>query len=161
MPASPSRPRRARSGCASVEYEGAFAIGAVVPFVFYAGNRLLLWAKIDDPVDAGPVHAFCGLWGMIATGLFSSKARSLAAYGRPNYGLFYGGGGWLLASQIVSILFIIAWCSVTSYLMWAICARVIGIRMVRWAPSGFLLLHSPGRPCASHRTSTTNARAMP
>lgn len=26
--------------------------------------------KIDDPVDAAPVHGFCGIWGVLACGLF-------------------------------------------------------------------------------------------
>ena len=31
---------------------------------------LLQALKIDDPVDASPVHGFCGAWGIIAAGLF-------------------------------------------------------------------------------------------
>ena len=32
--------------------------------------QLLVSLKIDDVVDASPVHLFCGIWGTIATGLF-------------------------------------------------------------------------------------------
>jgi Amt family ammonium transporter len=31
---------------------------------------LLKKLKIDDPVDASPVHGACGIWGVIAAGLF-------------------------------------------------------------------------------------------
>ena len=34
---------------------------------------LLVKLKIDDPVDASPVHGFCGIWGVIAV---SSLAES-------------------------------------------------------------------------------------
>ena len=27
---------------------------------------LLVKLQIDDPVDASPVHGFCGIWGVIA-----------------------------------------------------------------------------------------------
>ena len=37
---------------------------------------LLQKLKIDDPVDAAPVHGFCGIWGALATALFDwGKAR--------------------------------------------------------------------------------------
>ena len=36
-----------------------------------AGSSMLLQKlKIDDPVDAAPVHGFCGIWGVLACGLF-------------------------------------------------------------------------------------------
>ena len=39
---------------------------------------LLQKLKIDDPVDAAPVHGFCGMWGCIACGLFDwGKARNV------------------------------------------------------------------------------------
>ena len=31
---------------------------------------LLQKLKIDDPVDASPVHGFCGIWGVLACGFF-------------------------------------------------------------------------------------------
>src|SRR5690606_9702697 len=38
------------------------------------GMVLLEKIKIDDPVGAWPVHGLCGLWGGIATALFSDSA---------------------------------------------------------------------------------------
>ena len=36
-----------------------------------AGSSMLLQKlKIDDPVDASPVHGFCGIWGVLACGFF-------------------------------------------------------------------------------------------
>lgn len=31
---------------------------------------LLQKLKVDDPVDAAPVHGFCGIWGVLACGFF-------------------------------------------------------------------------------------------
>lgn len=49
--------------------------------------------KTDDPVDAVPVHAANGVWGLLCVGLFCSKHRIEAVYGRDDvgdYGLFMG-----------------------------------------------------------------------
>ena len=58
--------------------------------------QLLVALKIDDVVDASPVHLFCGVWGAIATGLFCEPATFMDSYnGATNadkgvgYGLFY------------------------------------------------------------------------
>ena len=53
---------------------------------------MVLSAKIDDVVDASSVHGACGAWGCIAVGLF-----------HPIQGLFFGGGPWLLITQIISV----------------------------------------------------------
>ena len=42
-------------------------------FVYYGSSQLLLKLKIDDPLDASPVHFFCGMWGVLASGLFANK----------------------------------------------------------------------------------------
>lgn len=36
--------------------------------------------QVDDVVDASIVHGLCGLWGMIATGLFTTKVGYGRAY---------------------------------------------------------------------------------
>jgi Amt family ammonium transporter len=44
--------------------------------VYYGSSQLLLKLKIDDPLDASPVHFFCGMWGVLAAGLFANKVGS-------------------------------------------------------------------------------------
>ena len=56
------------AGCGNVECGSAFAIGLVGAFVYQASSMLLQKLKIDDPVDAAPVHGFCGIWGVLAAG---------------------------------------------------------------------------------------------
>jgi Ammonium Transporter Family len=71
--------------------------------------------KVDDVVLGIPIHFFCGVWSMIATGLFSSPSAMMAAYGRDEHvGLFYelGRGSFdatLLTNQFIAILGIFGW----------------------------------------------------
>jgi len=71
--------------------------------------------KFDDPLEAAQLHGGCGAWGLFFVGLFAEKNYVLEVYGgkhdRP-YGLFMGGGGRLLAAQIIEILVIFGWVSV-------------------------------------------------
>ena len=61
------------AGCGSVNNWSAVIIGAVagvlVVFAVFAIDRL----KIDDPVGAVSVHGVCGIWGVIAVGLFARE----------------------------------------------------------------------------------------
>ena len=58
------------AGCGNVEAGSAFAIGLVGGFIYQASSMALQKFKIDDPVDASPVHGFCGIWGVLAAALF-------------------------------------------------------------------------------------------
>eukprot|EP00005_Dracoamoeba_jomungandri_P010188 CAMPEP_0174269910 /NCGR_PEP_ID=MMETSP0439-20130205/42684_1 /TAXON_ID=0 /ORGANISM="Stereomyxa ramosa, Strain Chinc5" /LENGTH=220 /DNA_ID=CAMNT_0015358927 /DNA_START=56 /DNA_END=719 /DNA_ORIENTATION=- len=80
--------------------------------LFFAA-LLLVFLRIDDPVDAAPVHLFCGAWGVFAVGLFAWQDNVEDSYGvdTDDFGLFIGGGGRQLAVQLITIIVIIAWCS--------------------------------------------------
>ena len=58
--------------------------------------------RIDDPLDASPVHFFAGAWGVVAAGLFATEFNTTSAYGTSpdDYGAFYGGGGKQLGIQV-------------------------------------------------------------
>lgn len=64
-------------------------------------NQLLEKLKIDDVVDASPVHLFCGAWGTIAAGLFAHPDNVAVAYGTGSCGLFFkvGNDALLLISK--------------------------------------------------------------
>jgi len=91
----------------------AIIIGIISGWVYLGGSRALLKLKIDDAVDAIPVHLCCGLWGCIAVGLFASPEKVDIAYGSGAVGLFYSAGfsnkGALLGAQICGVLFIESW----------------------------------------------------
>ena len=69
--------------------------------------------RIDDAVDAVPVHFGNGIWGCIAVGLFAEPTRVVNAYSdHGHYGLVYGTGANLLGAQVVGVLWVIAWVTV-------------------------------------------------
>mmetsp|Transcript_13060 Transcript_13060/g.18709 ORF Transcript_13060/g.18709 Transcript_13060/m.18709 type:complete len:481 (-) Transcript_13060:187-1629(-) len=100
------------AGCSVCEPWAAFVIGIIAGWVYIGFSNLLVKMKIDDAVDAIPVHFGNGMWGCIATGLFASPGLVANAYGTENYGAFYGQGGALLGVEICGILFIIGWVGV-------------------------------------------------
>jgi len=103
------------AGCATVEPWAGFIIGIFAGWFYLAGSALLLKLKIDDAVDAIPVHMVGGMWGVIATGLFTAPRRLETAFGMTKHvGWFYSLGDFtLLGVQLISCLWIIAWTSAT------------------------------------------------
>jgi len=85
------------AGCAFVEPWASVIIGMLSGLIYVGASKLLIKLKIDDAVDAIPVHFFCGMWGCIATGLFAKDV-----------GLFYGEGK-ALGVEILGVVFIIGW----------------------------------------------------
>merc|ERR1739844_473274 len=78
------------ANCSVVEPWAAVLIGLVSGIVYVFSSKLLVKLKIDDAVDAVPVHGFCGIWGCLATGIFASTDRVAFAYGIDTAGVFYG-----------------------------------------------------------------------
>jgi Amt family ammonium transporter len=103
------------AGCATVTPWAACIIGVVGGFVYLGFSKFLVMMKIDDAVDAVPVHFANGIWGVLAVGLFAKPdLMGIAGYfcddSTPEYaGIFYGGNGGLLLAQLVSIAWIGAW----------------------------------------------------
>jgi Amt family ammonium transporter len=103
------------AGCAAVQSWAAVVIGIVAGWVYLVGSNILIKLRIDDAVDAIPVHLFGGAWGLIATGLFSQPDLMENSYGQSEHvGWFYewgrGSGNFtLLGVQLISILFITGW----------------------------------------------------
>jgi len=101
-------------GCAVVEPWAAVIIGSVSGLLYLVTSKLLIRLRIDDAVDAVPVHMTNGVWGTIAVGLFAKSDKILLAYGEAteDEGVFMGGNGTLLGCQLISILFVQGWVTV-------------------------------------------------
>jgi len=101
------------AGCSMVDPWAAFVIGIIAGWTYIFWSSLLVRFKIDDAVDAIPVHLGNGIWGCIAVGIFAkgehlTKAYAMESHG--HYGLIYNPGDWsLFACQICGVLWVFAW----------------------------------------------------
>lgn len=104
-------------GCGVVEPWAAIIIGVVAGVLYIAGSHGLIRLRLDDAVDAIPVHMVNGIWGIIAVGLFASPQRLEDAYGRSEHAgwVFDGRDGTLLACQLVGLLFVCGWAFVIMF----------------------------------------------
>ena len=84
--------------------------------------------KVDDPVGAISVHGTCGVWGTLAVGLFAT-AGAAEAWGAPGHGLFMGGGFRALLEQLIGVLAILGWVTVTAGILFFVIKNTIGLRV--------------------------------
>ena len=101
------------AGCSTVQPWAAICIGFVAGLIYFGASKALIAVRIDDSVDAIPVHLANGVWGCIAVGFFADPNLVAAVYSstgekNSNGGVFYGDGA-LLACQICGVLFILGW----------------------------------------------------
>jgi Amt family ammonium transporter len=111
---------------------GAIIVGMVSGVVYVLSSRLLVHLRVDDVVEASPVHLFCGIVGTLMVGLFAEPNAVELAYGPQDEsccGLFYGCSGKLLAANTVFILSVIAWCVPLALVVFT-CLRSLGILRV-------------------------------
>eukprot|EP00439_Symbiodinium_sp_Y106_P053457 s1179_g7.t1 len=112
------------AGCGNVECGSAVAIGLLGGLVYQGSSMLLQKLKIDDPVDASPVHGFCGIWGALAAGLFDWGKGFDHYHGWSGFGCkpvsdtdstcMTGIGGTAIAAQLIMVLVIILWAGTLS-----------------------------------------------
>lgn len=104
------------ASCPMIEPWAAVLCGFIGAFIFQGAEKLLLRMRVDDPLAAAPMHGCCGMWGVLFVGLLAKEEFIAETYGRPigglEHGLFYGGGGNLLACQVVGIAVIASWTAV-------------------------------------------------
>jgi len=118
------------ANCCVVTPPMAIIIGLIAGVVYIACSKLLLKLRIDDAVDAIPVHLGNGIWGCIATGLFAHPDKVAIAYGSPAVGLFFSEGSThptnLIVAELCGIAFIIVW--VTAVMTPYFCfLRILGL----------------------------------
>ena len=95
------------AGCGAFNTFGSLITGAVAGALVVYSVLYIEKKGVDDPVGAVSVHGTCGIWGVLAIGLFSRYDD--AFLGRDDAGLFYGGGFDQLSVQAVMVVIIIAW----------------------------------------------------
>lgn len=107
-------------GCAFVNPVAAIIIGGVAGIILLLWGDLLEKIKVDDAVGASSVHLACGVWGIIAIGLFAEPSLTpFAANVKAGFGglLVAGGSADILITQIIGSVATIAWVGVTSVIM--------------------------------------------
>lgn len=96
------------ANCCVVKPYYACVIGVVAGWMYIACSKLLVSLRIDDAVDAVPVHLGNGIWGCIATGIFAHPDLVLSVYGSPGAGIIYGKVNLLLV-ELIGVGFILGW----------------------------------------------------
>ncbi len=111
-----------------------FLIGAIAGVLVCVAVEFFDRLQIDDPVGAISVHGVCGLWGVLALGLF---ADGTAFYGGSwngvngtVKGLFYGDPGQFMA-QIIGCITLIIWAFGVSFVFFKLLDRVVKLRVPR------------------------------
>lgn len=121
------------AGCYNVDAIGAAVIGIVSGFlIVFAIEFIDLKLHIDDPVGAIGVHGANGLWGAIAAGLLSTNTAPGGVDG-PIYALIHGGdflaGLKVLGVQILGVVCIAAWVTVTMLIIFKALKKFNGLRV--------------------------------
>ena len=106
------------AGTANVANWGAFIIGAlagvlVVFSVFFIDRR-----GVDDPVGAISVHGVCGAFGTLMVGLLATEG-----------GLFYGDGFDQLLTQLIGVVAVFLFVTITAGLLFLAIKATIGLRV--------------------------------
>ena len=98
---------------------GAIAAPIMMASVMFLENVL----KVDDPVSAISVHGTCGLWGILAVGIFAN--------GNNDVNGLVGGEGLQIVSQLISMGVVLAWALVTGFAMFLLLKFTMGVRASR------------------------------
>lgn len=110
--------------CAFVAPWAAVVIGAL-------GGLIMLWAvgfientlKIDDPVGAAAVHGACGLFGVLAVGIFADGTYGVS-------GLIVGDAQQIVV-QLISVVALVVWTGITGWLLFTLLDKTMGLRVSR------------------------------
>ena len=109
---------------AYVEPWSAVVIGAIAAPIMIGS----LWVvenilKVDDPVGAVSVHGTCGLWGLLAVGIFAN--------GNGGKEGLIAGNGLQIVSQLISMGVVLGWALVTGFAMFLLLKYTMGVRVSR------------------------------
>ena len=112
------------AGCDALDALGSLIVGVVSGIlVVVVVETLDLKLHIDDPVGAVGVHFANGIWGTIAVGLLANPDAPAGLRG-----LFYTGDFTLIGVQLLGILSIVAWTTVTMIITFFVIKKTVGLR---------------------------------
>lgn len=110
--------------CGFVAPAAAIAIGAIGSLVaFGALIAIRAYVPVDDALDVSPVHGVAGIAGALLTGIFASTA--LGGTGLPSG----HDGAMQMGVQALSVIAVVAWSGVGSFLLLKIVDRIVGLRV--------------------------------
>jgi len=112
------------AGCGNIHPRATILVGLIGGGVYCGASELLQKLKIDDPVEAFPVHGACGIWGVVAVPLFDINNFGVG-------GNLYGpgncdgeGGGCTLAQslpiQCLGFVVIFLWVGILSGILFSV-----------------------------------------
>jgi Amt family ammonium transporter len=87
----------------------ATSIGAIGGLIVVGSIVTLDKLKVDDPVGAISVHGVVGMWGLLAVCFTNPDAR--------------------LGVQLIGLVTIFAWVFITSFIVWFLLKKIVGIRV--------------------------------
>ena len=106
---------------AFVEPWSAVVIGAIsAPIMMASVNIIESVFKIDDPVGAISVHGTCGLWGILAVGIFANGNNGTTG--------LIAGDSLQIVSQLISMGVVLAWALVTGFILFLVLKVTMGVR---------------------------------
>eukprot|EP01028_Stygiella_incarcerata_P003832 TRINITY_DN179_c0_g2_i1.p1 TRINITY_DN179_c0_g2~~TRINITY_DN179_c0_g2_i1.p1 ORF type:complete len:457 (+),score=98.28 TRINITY_DN179_c0_g2_i1:75-1373(+) len=119
------------AGAGVVRPWAAMAIAIVGAFAFLIGVFILEKMRIDDTLEVTAVHLSCGIWSILAVGLFAEKDLLELYLGEEvdSYGLLRGGGYGRLTYQTVVGFFSVLLCFIVSYIVLVFLNNRMGLRV--------------------------------
>ena len=60
------------ASCNNIDLWAALVIGIIGSGIYMNSKMLLTRYEIDDPMQVSQVHGFCGIWSVLAVGIFDS-----------------------------------------------------------------------------------------
>jgi len=103
------------------------AFGAVAGVCCYAAIQLKYRLGYDDSLDVVGVHMVGGIVGGVLIGFFADS--NILGGGPEHEGLFFGGGADLLGEQVVSIVAVLAFSFVVTFVLAKVLDATIGLRV--------------------------------
>ena len=100
----------------------AVVIGAIAaPIMIVSVNVIEKVFKIDDPVGAISVHGTCGLWGLLAVGIFANGNNGTS-------GLIAGDTAQIV-TQLISMAVVLVWALGTGFILFYALNITMGVRV--------------------------------